>query len=309
MTYAIIGTALPAGLSVSSAGSLTGTPTVLTADATYTLRGTDEYGRTTDDTFTLEVVETSTFDPVDLFASGEQGGLYLPGPTTCFTDTAGTTAAGVGDAVARIDDSSGNGNHATQATAADRPILRQEATGEWYLEFDGAADVMETVNIDMTGTDKATVVMGIHTKDTSGGNNIAVYYADDTSNYRFVAGAPNSGTNHYRWFATGTSDVTVDATAAEFDPPSENVFFGSVDFGGDETVLRLDGTQIGTGTGLGTAGNLRNEPIFIGRLGADAALFAEINLFGLTVIDRLLTTAERDDIEAYKADRTSGVTL
>jgi len=57
LTYAITGAALPAGLSVDSAGELTGTPTVLTADATYTLRGTDEYGRTTDDTFTLEVVE------------------------------------------------------------------------------------------------------------------------------------------------------------------------------------------------------------------------------------------------------------
>lgn len=55
LTYAIVGTALPAGLSVSSAGVMTGTPTDVTADATYTLRGTDEYGRTTDDTFTLEI--------------------------------------------------------------------------------------------------------------------------------------------------------------------------------------------------------------------------------------------------------------
>lgn len=55
LTYAITGTALPTGLSVSSAGVMTGTPTDVTADATYTLRGTDEYGRTTDDTFTLEI--------------------------------------------------------------------------------------------------------------------------------------------------------------------------------------------------------------------------------------------------------------
>jgi hypothetical protein len=55
LTYAIQGTPLPAGLSVSSAGLLTGTPTDATADNTYTLRGTDQVLRTTDDTFTLEV--------------------------------------------------------------------------------------------------------------------------------------------------------------------------------------------------------------------------------------------------------------
>lgn len=67
VTYAITGTALPAGLSVSTAGVMTGTPTTVTADATYTLRGTDEYGRTTDDTFTLEIAAisiTATTAPV-----------------------------------------------------------------------------------------------------------------------------------------------------------------------------------------------------------------------------------------------------
>lgn len=60
LTYAITGTALPTGLSVSSAGSMTGTPTTITADATYTLRGTDEYGRITDDTFTLEITAAAS---------------------------------------------------------------------------------------------------------------------------------------------------------------------------------------------------------------------------------------------------------
>jgi hypothetical protein len=86
LTYAITGAALPAGLSVSSAGLLTGTPTTPTADDTYTLRGTDEYGRTTDDTFALEVTEApsgdltiSNFseasDTLDL-TSSEQGTCY-----------------------------------------------------------------------------------------------------------------------------------------------------------------------------------------------------------------------------------------
>lgn len=80
------------------------------------------------------------FNPASLFANGEEGALYLPGPNTCFTDTAGTTAAGVGDPVARINDSSGNGNNATQATTAARPTLQQTAGGLWYLSRDPTDD-------------------------------------------------------------------------------------------------------------------------------------------------------------------------
>lgn len=85
----------------------------------------------------------STFTPADLFASGEEGAWYDPSDLmTMWTDTAGTTQATVGDAVARIDDKSGNGNHATRATVAARPILRQTGGGLYYLEFDGVDDCL-----------------------------------------------------------------------------------------------------------------------------------------------------------------------
>lgn len=54
LTLAMV-TPLPAGLTVSAAGSMAGTPTAISAPATYTLRATDEYGRTTDSSFTLEI--------------------------------------------------------------------------------------------------------------------------------------------------------------------------------------------------------------------------------------------------------------
>lgn len=61
--------------------------------------------------------------PAGLFTNGKDGAWLEPSPTTTYTDTSGTTAATVGDAVARIDDLSGNDNHATQATSAARPLL------------------------------------------------------------------------------------------------------------------------------------------------------------------------------------------
>jgi hypothetical protein len=55
LTFVSVSPTLPTGLSISGAGAMTGTPTTVTADATYTLTMQDEYGRQTSDTFTLEV--------------------------------------------------------------------------------------------------------------------------------------------------------------------------------------------------------------------------------------------------------------
>jgi hypothetical protein len=51
------------------------------------------------------------------------GSLYLPLPSTCFTDSAGTTPCAVDDPVGKLLDLTGT-NHATQATAGFKPILR-----------------------------------------------------------------------------------------------------------------------------------------------------------------------------------------
>ena len=65
-----------------------------------------------------------------LFGAGEQGGLYLPGLDTCYTDNGTTLCTAPGDLVYRVDDLSGNGNHASQGTTALRPIYaKHPATG------------------------------------------------------------------------------------------------------------------------------------------------------------------------------------
>ena len=65
------------------------------------------------------------FTPTLLFASGEQGVWYDPSDmTTLFQDAAGTVpVTAVEQPVGRMLDKSGRGNHATQATAINRPVL------------------------------------------------------------------------------------------------------------------------------------------------------------------------------------------
>jgi hypothetical protein len=82
-----------------------------------------------------------SFSPRALFANGEQGAWYDPSDlASMFQDTAASVPAAVGAAVARINDRSGRGNHAGQPAAAARPVLRRDAGGRLYLDFDGVDD-------------------------------------------------------------------------------------------------------------------------------------------------------------------------
>jgi len=70
-----------------------------------------------------QLLSGSRFSPLSLFTASEPGLWYDPSDlTTLFQDTAGTSPVTTpGQTVARINDKSGRGNNATQATAASRP--------------------------------------------------------------------------------------------------------------------------------------------------------------------------------------------
>ena len=77
--------------------------------------------------------------PASLFAAGEKGAWYdVSDLSSMFQDAAGTVAAAVNAPVGRLSDKSGRGNHAVQASASARPMLRVDGGGRHYLEFDGA---------------------------------------------------------------------------------------------------------------------------------------------------------------------------
>lgn len=90
----------------------------------------------------------SVYSPSKLFASGEQGIWLDPSDfTTMFQDSAGTTPVTAdGQPVGLILDKSGNGNHASQATAAARPLYKTDGTYHW-LQFDGVDDFFQVLNI------------------------------------------------------------------------------------------------------------------------------------------------------------------
>ncbi|HMN83165.1 MAG TPA: hypothetical protein PKA20_25005 [Burkholderiaceae bacterium] len=87
----------------------------------------------------------AVWTPQALFTLGIRGGWYdVSDLTTLSVNSDGTGGIpAVGTAVGRVADKSGNGNHLAQATAANRPILRNPSTGKYYLEFDGTTDFIQ----------------------------------------------------------------------------------------------------------------------------------------------------------------------
>lgn len=102
-----------------------------------------------------------------LFAAGEQGAWYDPSDfSTLFQDSAGTTpVTAVQQPVGLMRDKSGRNNHATQATAASRPVLSARVNFLTQTEnFSNAVWVLNNASITVNaatapnGTTEATLV-------------------------------------------------------------------------------------------------------------------------------------------------------
>lgn len=124
-------------------------------------------------------LRSSVFSPAQLFAGGEAGGWYDPSDvSTLWQDEAGTVAVTAdGDPVARMDDKSGNANHATVGVDEHRAIYRTNGTLHW-LRFDGVDDVINVPAAILDTTQTAFTQWFAFTFPVGGGSYIKVFLSD-----------------------------------------------------------------------------------------------------------------------------------
>ena len=86
----------------------------------------------------VTVTAPGSYDFTQHFAASEDGFILdATKLANLKTATDGTgDASAVDDVIAYLADSSGNGLHFTQATSGNRPLLKQDGGGRWYLSFD-----------------------------------------------------------------------------------------------------------------------------------------------------------------------------
>lgn len=230
---------------------------------------------------------TFVFDPASLFANGEQGVFYdVSDLSTMFQNSDGTLAPTVGTAIGYLGDKSGRGNHALQATASPKPVLRQDTGGRYYLEFDGSVDVM---NASFAISQPISRVSAIRQTTWASGDAFfggpsatacALFQTGVSPNFALYSGATAAGNNT---LPIGTNGVV-----------------SEVHNGASSSLTVNNGTATTGNAGTTLPGGIR--------LGTSTTSYANFRLYGLVMINRLLTTNERTKLRQWMADK-AGVTL
>lgn len=104
----------------------------------------------------------TSFDPVTFFAASEVGAWYDPSDlSTLYQDSAGTTpVTAVEQPVGLMRDKSGRGNHATQPTAASRPVLSARVNlliGTETLATQSVTTLATNYTLSFSGTGSVTL--------------------------------------------------------------------------------------------------------------------------------------------------------
>lgn len=242
----------------------------------------------------------SAYNPLSLFAAGEQGVWYDPSDmSTLFQDAAGTIpVTTAGQPVGLMLDKSGRGNHATQPTATSRPIL-QFANGLWSLLFDGVDDRLVTGSIDFTATDKVTLWSGAYKATTDLGLIAELSPSAPGNNGTFYLGANIGGTN----FRTLSKGTVLSTPAWAIQSPKLAVLTGVGDISGDVASLRGNGAVVASSAIDQGAGNYGNYPLYIGSRGGVIG-FLNGNIYGLIVRGVKSTDAEITQTEAWMNSKT-----
>lgn len=250
--------------------------------------------------------------PAGLFALGEQGAWYDPSDlSTLWQDAAGTVpVTTAGQLVARIDDKSGNDNHATQATEASRPAYQTDGNIHW-LDFDGTDDGMTTGAIDFSASDEMGVFVAMEkNSDTVAGVVVELSTAWTTNAGSFaVTVNSNSGAADYAGVARGNATLSANQISISgSDQPALAVVSSLHDISGDSSVLRINGEQVNEATGDKGAGNFGNYAMNIGARNNAASLYLDGNIYGVIVRGAASTAVQTSNAEAYLAAK-SGVAL
>lgn len=162
------------------------------------------------------------------------------------------------------------GNHATQSTSASRPTLKQDASGFYYLQFDGTDDSLATGSIDFSSTDKMTVWAGVR-KAADGARGLIVELGNNPGTATFLLDASPDTLDTYRFASNGTTGAS--AQGSGFTAPHSGVLTGIGNIAGDSAILRVNGTQAASSSSDQGTGNYRNDVLYIGRRGGSTLPF------------------------------------
>ncbi len=242
------------------------------------------------------------WSPIDLFLNGEQGAWYDPSDlTTMFQDSAGTVPVTAdGQPVGKILDKSGNGNHATQSTAAQRPLYKTSGGLHW-LQFDGVEDSLSTTAFDLTLSATLSHFIGFDKiNDTSPG----WMFNNDVGNSAGISFVQRGNSFEVGLvIATNPMNETISSYPTQQKLVVCSLIDPSVVVYQEKIDIRVNTIPVeGALYGLAAPGSFGNFPLKIGTRSNDYYLGAHLN--SLIILGRLAMPPRKDDTETWVNSKT-----
>ncbi len=225
------------------------------------------------------------------------------GEATMFQDNAGTTPVTAdGQPVGKILDKSGRGNHASQATAASRPLYKTDGTYHW-LQFDGVDDSLSTAAINFTSTSQMSVFSG--SLYTNNSMSVAVELNNMNSGESFGLFTPETATT-IQFGIHGSGGYELEVITGSF---ANSKFVLSslanrVAVSGNLIAMRMDGVPAGTTTRADPITEaFGNYPLYVGGR-ENTSLYLNGNIYSLIVRGALSTADEITATETWVNSKT-----
>jgi len=235
-------------------------------------------------------VVTDVFTPADVFGATDNGLFNRIHPDNLFTDTNGTINATVGDAVAYIEDLSGNENHRIQANVSRRPTLQQDPNGAYKLVYDGVDDFIDVTYSGVI----STPISNVNVARNAPNSRISTE-TTDTRSLRLNIETAGDGTLTFYAKDGGSSNPSAEGISI---PVGVEILILGTVWAQENSLYRINGVQ---NTGVFDPGS--NSETAGYRTAADnanpPAVYTTLEEYGAIQIDRELTTEQFEKIEDY----------
>ena len=173
-----------------------------------------------------------------------------------------------------------------------------------YLSFNGTSSSMTTNSIDFSYGDKMFVSAGVRKlSDAAIGAVIETSVNSNSNNGAVWLLAPGSpALDQYSFRSKGIT--ASDANATGYSAPTTNVLSGIGNISGDQSILRINGTQAAISTADQGTGNYGNYPLYIGAR-AGTSLFFNGRLYQMIVAGKQANAVEISETEKYINSKTA----
>lgn len=241
------------------------------------------------------------FDPLSLSPTAW---IDASNQTKVFDAVTGGSLPANGGAIARIEDSTTNGYNFTQATLASRPARSAAlVNGQDAATYDGA-DRLDISASSWLADASAMSFFVVMRNNFTGQARTFLYSSTNT-----VAGTPRL---NVFWASSNRLTVTfrrLDADSTSSFTPTTTFPTGwfliriEIDVVNQTVAAAINQSSIGSATGFGTGGNTDSSSSLLSRIGGSVATAHLGDIATTLAFRRILTSAERSNLESWLSTR------